>query len=129
MKQVMCCLLALVFAGVACWAGAQFNDWEAVRMYEVSPLTAYVLKLLCVSALVLASGICCGTLFKSDKRTRTVAVVCFVLLLLIQVGYLLLGTVSVSTILAKALVIVANMSLLTYLSAFLAGIAVGSKKE
>lgn len=129
MKRIGSYLLALVFAGLACWAGAQFDGWEAVRTFEVTPLTAYVLKLLCVSALVLASGICCGTLFKSDKRTRTLAVVCFVLLLLIQVGYLLLSTVSVSTILANGLVIVANMSLLTYLSAFLAGMAVGSKKE
>lgn len=129
MKRIGVYLLALMLAGLACWAGAQFNDWEAVQRYEVSPLTAYVLKLLCVSALVFASGICCGTLFKSDKRTRTVAVVYFVLLLLIQVGYLLLGTVSVSTILANGLVIVANMSLLTYLSAFLAGMAVGGRKE
>lgn len=121
--------MALILAGIACWVGDFFRTWKAVQTYEVALVDAYALKVLIVSLLVVAIGVCCGVDFKFTGMHRGVLVAAFLVFLFLQAGMPIYGRVFSNAFIHLLTNTMAKTPLILYLLAFLTGLSFGSKRE
>ena len=121
-------IFALVLSGVACWLNAAMNDWDLLRSFMTAPISAYSVKVAMLAILILLVGYCCGIGFQKKAETTKIFVTVFLVLMAVHLVVPILGGTVVSHMGETMLVIYANMGLVTYLSALLAGLSLGSRK-
>ena len=122
-------ILALVLSGVACWFNAAMNDWQMLQTFSIAPINAYSIKVVALSVMIFVIGYCCGIGFKKTARTSNVFMSVFLVVMVIHIIIPLLRAMLATGLSETILVIYANMGLLTYLSALLAGLSLGSPLE
>ena len=122
-------ILALVLSGVACWFNAAMNDWQMLQTFSIAPINAYSIKVVALSVMIFLIGYCCGIGFKKTARTSNVFMSVFLVVMVIHIIIPLLRAMLATGLSETILVIYANMGLLTYLSALLAGLSLGSPLE
>ena len=128
MMKVMRYIIALVLSGVACWLNAAMNEWDLLRNFMIAPISAYSVKVAMLAILILLVGYCCGIGFQKKAETTKIFVTVFLVLMAVHLVVPILGGTVVSHMGETMLVIYANMGLVTYLSALLAGLSLGSRK-
>ena len=121
--------LAFVLSGVACWFNAAMNDWQMLQTFSIAPINAYSIKVVALSVMIFVIGYCCGIGFKKTARTSNVFMSVFLVVMVIHIIIPLLRAMLATGLSETILVIYANMGLLTYLSALLAGLSLGSPLE
>ena len=121
-------ILALVLSGVACWLNAAMNDWTLLRTFMIAPVITYSVKVAMLAILILLVGYCCGIGFQKKAETTKIFVTVFLVIMIVQLIVPILGGSVVSSMGETILVVYANMGLVTYLSALLAGLSLGSRK-
>ena len=119
-------ILAFVLSGVACWFNAAMNDWQMLQTFSIAPINAYSIKVVALSVMIFVIGYCCGIGFKKTARTSNVFMSVFLVVMVIHIIIPLLRAMLATGLSETILVIYANMGLLTYLSALLAGLSLGS---
>ena len=122
-------ILAFVLSGVACWFNAAMNDWQMLQTFSIAPINAYSIKVVALSVMIFMIGYCCGIGFKKTARTSNVFMSVFLVVMVIHIIIPLLRAMLATGLSETILVIYANMGLLTYLSALLAGLSLGSPLE
>ena len=122
-------ILAFVLSGVACWFNAAMNDWQMLQTFSIAPINAYSIKVVALSVMIFVIGYCCGIGFKKTARTSNVFMSVFLVVMVIHIIIPLLRAMLATGLIETILVIYANMGLLTYLSALLAGLSLGSPLE
>ena len=122
-------ILAFVLSGVACWFYAAMNDWQMLQTFSIAPINAYSIKVVALSVMIFVIGYCCGIGFKKTARTSNVFMSVFLVVMVIHIIIPLLRAMLATGLSETILVIYANMGLLTYLSALLAGLSLGSPLE
>lgn len=122
-------ILAFVLSGVACWFNAAMNDWQMLQTFSIAPIKAYSIKVVALSMMIFVIGYCCGIGFKKTARTSNVFMSVFLVVMVIHIIIPLLRAMLATGLSETILVIYANMGLLTYLSALLAGLSLGSPLE
>ena len=122
-------ILAFVLSGVACWFNAAMNDWRMLQTFSIAPINAYSIKVVALSVMIFVIGYCCGIGFKKTARTSNVFMSVFLVVMVIHIIIPLLRAMLATGLSETILVIYANMGLLTYLSALLAGLSLGSPLE
>ena len=122
-------ILAFVLSGVACWFNAAMNDWQMLQTFSIAPINAYSIKVVALSVMIFVIGYCCGIGFKKTARTSNVFMSVFLVVMVIHIIIPLLRAMLATGLSETILVIYANMGLLTYLSALLAGLSLGSPLE
>ena len=122
-------ILAFVLSGVACWFNAAMNDWQMLQTFSIAPINAYSIKVVALSVIIFVIGYCCGIGFKKTARTSNVFMSVFLVVMVIHIIIPLLRAMLATGLSETILVIYANMGLLTYLSALLAGLSLGSPLE
>ena len=122
-------ILAFVLSGVACWFNAAINDWQMLQTFSIAPINAYSIKVVALSVMIFVIGYCCGIGFKKTARTSNVFMSVFLVVMVIHIIIPLLRAMLATGLSETILVIYANMGLLTYLSALLAGLSLGSPLE
>lgn len=115
-------ILAFVLSGVACWFNAAMNDWQMLQTFSIAPINAYSIKVVALSVMIFVIGYCCGIGFKKTARTSNVFMSVFLVVMVIHIIIPLLRAMLATGLSETILVIYANMGLLTYLSALLAGL-------
>lgn len=128
MMKTMRYIIALVLSGVACWLNAAMNEWDLLRNFMIAPISAYSVKVAMLAILILLVGYCCGIGFQKKAETTKIFVMVFLVLMAVHLVVPILGGTVVSHMGETMLVIYANMGLVTYLSALLAGLSLGSRK-
>lgn len=128
MMKVARYIIALVLSGVACWLNAAMNDWALLRHFMIAPISAYSIKVAMLAILILLVGYCCGIGFQKKVETTKLFVTVFLVLMMVHLIVPILGGAVVSHMGETILVVYANMGLVTYLSALLAGLSLGSRK-
>lgn len=121
-------IIALVLSGVACWLNAAMNEWDLLRNFMIAPISAYSVKVAMLSVFILLVGYCCGIGFHKKDETTKIFVTVFLVLMAVHLVVPILGGTVVSHMGESMLVVYANMGLVTYLSALLAGLSLGSRK-
>lgn len=121
-------IIALVLSGVACWLNVAMNEWDLLRNFMIAPISAYSVKVAVLAILILLIGYCCGIGFRKKAETTKIFVTVFFVLMAVHLVVPILGGTVVSSMGETVLVIYANMGLVTYLSALLAGLSLGSRK-
>lgn len=122
-------ILALVLSGVACWLNAAMNDWTLLRTFMIAPVITYSVKVAMLAILILLVGYCCGIGFQKKAETTKTFVTVFLVIMIVQLIVPILGGSVVSSMGETILVVYANMGLVTYLSALLAGLSLGSERQ
>ncbi len=122
-------ILALVLSGVACWLNAAMNDWTLLRTFMIAPVITYSVKVAMLAILILLVGYCCGIGFQKKAETTKIFVTVFLVLMAVHLVVPILGGSVVSSMGETILVVYANMGLVTYLSALLAGLSLGSERQ
>ena len=122
-------ILALVLSGVACWFNVAMDDWRMLQTFSIAPINAYSIKVVALSMMIFVIGYCCGIGFKKTARTSNVFMSVFLVVMVIHIIIPLLRAMLATGLSETILVIYANMGLLTYLSALLAGLSLGSPLE
>ena len=122
-------ILALVLSGVACWLNAAMNDWTLLRTFMIAPVITYSVKVAMLDILILLVGYCCGIGFQKKAETTKIFVTVFLVIMIVQLIVPILGGSVVSSMGETILVVYANMGLVTYLSALLAGLSLGSERQ
>ena len=122
-------ILAFVLSGVACWFNAAMNDWQMLQTFSIAPINAYSIKVMALSVMIFVIGYCFGIGFKKKARTSNVFMSVFLVLMVIHIIIPLLRAMLATGLSETILVIYANMGLVTYLSALLAGLSLGSPLE
>lgn len=122
-------ILALVLSGVACWLNAAMNDWTLLRTFMIAPVITYSVKVAMLAILILLVGYCCGIGFQKKAETTKIFVTVFLVIMIVQLIVPILGGSVVSSMGETILVVYANMGLVTYLSALLAGLSLGSERQ
>lgn len=122
-------ILAFVLSGVACWFNAAMNDWQMLQTFSIAPINAYSIKVVALSVMIFVIGYCCGIGFKKTARTSNVFMSVFLVVMVIHIIIPLLRAMLATGLSETILVIYANMGLLIYLSALLAGLSLGSPLE
>lgn len=122
-------IIALVLSGVACWLNAAMNDWTLLRTFMIAPVIAYSVKVAMLAILILLVGFCCGIDFQKKAETTKIFVTVFLVLMIVHLIVPILGGTVVSSMGETILVVYANMGLMTYLSALLAGLSLGSERQ
>ena len=122
-------ILAFVLSGVACWFNAAMNDWQMLQTFSIAPINAYSIKVVALSVMIFVIGYCCGIGFRKTARTSNVFMSVFLVVMVIHIIIPLLRAMLATGLSETILVIYANMGLLTYLSALLAGLSLGSPLE
>lgn len=122
-------ILAFVLSGVACWFNVAMNDWQMLQTFSIAPINAYSIKVVALSVMIFVIGYCCGIGFKKTARTSNVFMSVFLVVMVIHIIIPLLRAMLATGLSETILVIYANMGLLTYLSALLAGLSLGSPLE
>ena len=122
-------ILVFVLSGVACWFNAAMNDWQMLQTFSIAPINAYSIKVVALSVMIFVIGYCCGIGFKKTARTSNVFMSVFLVVMVIHIIIPLLRAMLATGLSETILVIYANMGLLTYLSALLAGLSLGSPLE
>lgn len=122
-------IIALVLSGVACWLNAAMNDWTLLRTFMIAPVIAYSVKVAMLAILILLVGYCCGIGFQKKAETTKIFVTVFLVIMIVQLIVPILGGSVVSSMGETILVVYANMGLVTYLSALLAGLSLGSERQ
>ena len=122
-------ILAFVLSGVACWFNAAMNDWQMLQTFSIAPINAYSIKVVALSVMIFVIGYCCGIGFKKTARTSNVFMSVFLVVMVIHIIIPLLRAMLATGLSETILVIYANMGLVTYLSALLAGLSLGSPLE
>lgn len=122
-------ILALVLSGVACWLNAAMNDWTLLRTFMIAPVITYSVKVAMLAILILLVGYCCGIGFQKKAETTKIFVTVFLVIMIVQLIVPILGGSVVSSMGETMLVVYANMGLVTYLSALLAGLSLGSERQ
>ena len=122
-------ILALVLSGVACWLNAAMNDWTLLRTFMIAPVITYSVKVAMLAILILLVGYCCGIGFQKKAETTKIFVTVFLVIMIVQLIVPILGGTVVSSMGETILVVYANMGLVTYLSALLAGLSLGSERQ
>lgn len=122
-------ILALVLSGVACWLNAAMNDWTLLRTFMIAPVITYSVKVAMLAILILLVGYCCGIGFQKKAKTTKIFVTVFLVMMIVQLIVPILGGSVVSSMGETILVVYANMGLVTYLSALLAGLSLGSERQ
>lgn len=128
MMAIIRYIIGFFLVAAACWFNDEIRNWDQLRTFAVSPAATYAIDLVAMSILILGAGYCYGPAFKRQGLSRKAVVGVFLALLLLQVGSLLAGRFVASDWLARFFAVMVNMNLATYLSAFLAGICLGSKR-
>lgn len=128
MMKVMRYIIALVLSGVACWLNAAMNEWDLLRNFMIAPISAYSVKVAMLAILILLVGYCCGIGFHKKDETTKIFVTVFLVLMAVHLVVPILGGTVVSHMGETMLAVYANMGLVTYLSALLAGLSLGSRK-
>lgn len=128
MMKAMRYIIALVLSGVACWLNAAMNDWDLLRNFMIAPISAYSVKVAMLAILILLVGYCCGIGFQKKAETTKIFVTVFLVLMAVHLVVPILGGTVMSHMGETMLAVYANMSLVTYLSALLAGLSLGSRK-
>lgn len=128
MMKAMRYIIALVLSGVACWLNVAMNEWDLLRNFMIAPISAYSVKVAVLAILILLIGYCCGIGFRKKAETTKIFVTVFFVLMAVHLVVPILGGTVVSSMGETVLVIYANMGLVTYLSALLAGLSLGSRK-
>lgn len=113
---------------IACLINKELRESTALQMFLISPSKIYAAMIVGVSLFVLGAGYCFGTGFRRENFSKKLVTVIFALMVIFQVGVLLLGGVIVSDSLMRLNMWVPNITIATYLSAFLTGLSWGSKK-
>ncbi|MEE0229855.1 MAG: hypothetical protein UEJ45_05085 [Peptococcaceae bacterium] len=122
-------IIALVLSGVACWLNAAMNDWTLLRTFMIAPINAYSVKVAMLAILILLVGYCCGIGFQKKAETTKIFVTVFLVIMIVHLIVPVLGGSVVSSMGETMLVVYANMGLVTYLSALLAGLSLGSERQ
>lgn len=122
-------ILALVLSGVACWLNAAMNDWTLLRTFMIAPINAYSVKVAMLAILILLVGYCCGIGFQKKAETTKIFVTVFLVIMIVHLIVPILGGTVVSSMDETILVVYANMGLVTYLSALLAGLSLESERQ
>lgn len=122
-------ILALVLSGVACWLNAAMNDWTLLRTFMIAPVITYSVKVAMLAILILLVGYCCGIGFQKKAETTKIFVTVFLVIMIVHLIVPVLGGSVVSSMGETILVVYANMGLVTYLSALLAGLSLGSERQ
>lgn len=122
-------ILAFVLSGVVCWFNAAMNDWQMLQTFSIAPINAYSIKVVALSVMIFVIGYCCGIGFKKTARTSSVFMSVFLVVMVIHIIIPLLRAILATGLSETILVIYANMGLVTYLSALLAGLSLGSPLE
>lgn len=122
-------IIALVLSGVACWLNAAMNDWTLLRTFMIAPVIAYSVKVAMLAILILLVGYCCGIGFQKKAETTKIFVTVFLVIMIVQLIVPILGGSVVSSMGETILVVYANMGLVTYLSALLAGLSLGGERQ
>ena len=111
----------------ACFLNKELRESPALQMFLISPAKLYALMIGGVSLFVLGAGYCFGGGFRRQDFSAKMITVVFALLMIVQVGVLMLGGVVVSDVLMRVNIWIPNMTIATYLTAFLTGLSWGSK--
>lgn len=122
-------ILAFVLSGVACWFNVAMNDWQMLQTFSIAPINAYSIKVVALSVMIFVIGYCCGIGFKKTAQTSNVFMSVFLVLMVIHISIPILRAMLATGLSETILVIYANMGLVTYLSALLAGLSLGSPLE
>lgn len=82
-----------------------------------------------LAILILLVGYCCGIGFQKKAETTKIFVTVFLVIMIVHLIVPVLGGSVVSSMGETMLVVYANMGLVTYLSALLAGLSLGSERQ
>lgn len=112
----------------ACFLTKELRESTALQMFLISPAKLYAVMIVGISVFVSGAGYCFGGGFRCQDFSAKITTVIFVLIMIVQVGGLLLGDVVVSDVMMRLNIWLPNMTIATYLTAFLTGLSWGSKK-
>lgn len=121
-------ILGMVLVFAACLLTQELRESTALQMFLISPAKIYAVMIAGVSLFVLGAGYCFGSEFRRQDFPAKITTVIFALLIIVQESVLLFGGVVNSNFLMWMNMWIPNMTIATYLAAFLTGMVWGSKK-